>query len=495
MRDRARLLIAQPPAGLAASKSACALWVLAGAAVAGFAIALTRLSDNFGYDRDVIDMPVLSLAGLLAGGGFLFAVAMPRLIARTHGTDTRNAALIVMIAAGLAARLILFTSEPALEDDYQRYLWDGAVSASLINPYAASPRDARRADPQSPLGQLNTHSGNVLARVNHPDLATIYPPVAQAAFAAAHVISPWSLAAWRGLLLIFDTAILASLLALLAHTQRSPLYAALYWLNPLVLKEGFNSAHMEPLVVALVMVAILLAVKRRPMLATAMLALAAGAKVWPVLLLPLILRPLAAEPRRLLAALALFACLLALWIAPVALAGFGENSGFRAYAELWKTNSALFPALDAIATAAFAVFGGTATSATLTLKAALAAGLGLFALGIARPALARPEDVILRAAAVVTALVLVSPAQYPWYVLWVLPFLAFWPSRAILMLSALVPLYYASFHFAARETLETAGPIIVTLIWVPVWALLVQEIRAYRLRRSNTPAAPELSSA
>ena len=480
------------PGSLAASRRIPALWGVAAAAVLAFALSVTWLSASFGYDRDVGDMPVLALAGLMVGAGLIFAWLMPRLIARSDTAPfiypgVQRTALAIMIAAGLAARLVLFASEPALEDDYQRYLWDGAVTASLINPYAATPRDVRAAGPETALGQLKAQSGDVLTRVNHPHLATIYPPVAQAAFGLAHVLEPWSLTAWRTLLLIFDTTILACLLWLLAHTNRSPLLAALYWLNPLVLKEAFNSAHMEPLVIALVMITLVLAVKRQPVLAVTALGLAAGAKLWPVLLLPLIVRPLTGEPRKLALALIVFAGLLALWMTPIALAGFGDDSGFRAYAEHWKTNSALFPMLETIAAGVFVWFGGTATAAALAVKAALGLGLGVIALLIARPAIERPEDTILRAGLVVAALLLLSPAQYPWYVLWVLPFLAFWPSRAFLLLSAVVPLYYASFHFAARETLEAAAPIIVALIWLPVWAVLAFEIRRHGTRPVETP--------
>jgi alpha-1,6-mannosyltransferase len=69
-----------------------------------------------------------------------------------------------------------------------------------------------------------------------------------------------------------------------------------------------------------------------------------------------------------------------------------------------------------------------------------------------------------------------SPAQYPWYLMWLLPFLAFWPSRSVLLLCATIPLYYASFHFAARETLETARPILLALIWGPVWTYAAFEM-------------------
>ena len=141
-------------------------------------------------------------------------------------------------------------------------------------------------------------------------------------------------------------ATLALILALLRDTGRSPLWSALYWWNPLVLKELTNSAHMDAVVMPLVLLGLLMAARRRQIAAGLALVLAAGAKIWPVLLLPLVLRPLAARPARLALALGLCTALLALLFAPLLLSGLDANSGLAAYASRWQTSSALFPALS-----------------------------------------------------------------------------------------------------------------------------------------------------
>ncbi len=48
--------------------------------------------------------------------------------------------------------------------------------------------------------------------MNHSYLRSIYPPVAQAAFALAHWIGPWEVSAWRLVLLLFDTMTLGLLI-------------------------------------------------------------------------------------------------------------------------------------------------------------------------------------------------------------------------------------------------------------------------------------------
>ena len=49
--------------------------------------------------------------------------------------------------------------------------------------------------------------------------------------------------------------------------------------------------------------------------------------------------------------------------------------------------------------------------------------------------------------AVIAALFFLAPTGNPWYFTWVLPFLIFWPARALVAFSGLVMLYYLDFYF------------------------------------------------
>ncbi|MGD9712622.1 MAG: glycosyltransferase 87 family protein, partial [Thermomicrobiales bacterium] len=395
-------------------------WIFAAVATVLFSTLLTLLSSRFGYDAEVIDMPCLFLTGILISAGVVFVAAIPRLIAQTEsarpGETMRLMAIIV--AGGLVARLVLFASEPILEDDYNRYLWDGAVTVSGNNPYARSPLSAMESGPHGTLGAVAAEAGDVLPRINHKSLTTIYPPIAQGAFALAHLIEPWSLTAWRSVLLIFDLGTLALLVALLNLTGRSPLWSALYWLNPVVLKEIFNSAHMEAIILPFVLLALLLASRRRPLLATAALSLAAGAKFWPALLLPLVVRQLWGERVRLAAALLIFLGLMALWLTPMLINGFNESAGLAAYVDRWQTNSALFPTIVSVLSSLQDWIGLRIVDAGGLARALIAAILTTTAIAIARPQLGRSDDLIARASLIVAALVLLSPAQLPWYTIW-----------------------------------------------------------------------------
>lgn len=454
-------------------------WIGLAAALVAWAAVLAAASSRFGYDTNVIDMPVRPLVVVLLAAGLAYVGLLPGLVRRSAGLapEVQHTILIVMIAAGLAARLVLFASTPILEDDYQRYLWDGAVTANGHNPYRTAPQSVLDALPAGPLAALAQQSGDVLARVGHGELTTIYPPIAQAAFALAHVVEPWSLASWRALLLVCDLATLALLLVLLTSTGRSPLWAALYWWNPIVVKELFNSAHMDGLLGPVVIGALLLA-QRHPFVATSAIGIAFGIKFWPALLLPLVWRPLLADPRTLAKAALVFAPFAVAALAPQVLTGLDQGAGAVAYAASWSRNSALYPALEAtnvwlLAAATTPTFANA--HAALATRGLIAVALAAIVAALAIRPIASREDLTRRATIAIGALLVLMPAQYPWYSVWLAPLLVLHPIRGFLLLPATLPLYELYFHYAAREQAGTFTGVVVWLIWLPVWAVLLAD--------------------
>lgn len=467
------------------------MWFAIGAGLLGLALIFTVASPRFGYDHSVRDMPLLWLTGGLVLAGALYLALVWLIPATLREILGKSFPLLVFVLAlGLAMRLLMFASEPVLEDDYQRYLWDGAVTAHGLSPYEVSPEAAKSADPEtSVIGGLAIASGDVLDRVNHPELRTVYPPVAQGAFALSHFLGPWSLQAWRALCLLGDIATVALLLLLLREVGRSPLWIALYWWNPLAIKELINSAHLEALLMPVVLGAILLAVSRRYLLSTFALVVAAGIKIWPVLLLPLVWRPLVARPRILLLAVAMTAALALALAGPILWAGLNQSSGLVAYAQTWKTNSALFPQFEMLTGILFA-------STSAIEPSLIARGLvGLLLLGLSLWLAWHPfktaDQLVQKSLILIGALVLLIPAQFPWYFLWVLPLMPLRPVLGLLVLTATMPLYYLGFYFIARDQYDFFANTVVWFVWVPAWLLLAAEFlpRSWRGWRTRMEAA------
>jgi len=211
------------------------LRLAAGVALIGLHVVLALLSARFAYGADPLGMPVLALVAILICAGVVYLLIGCRPITAFAGRGL----VVWMIAVGAALRAIMLPTTPILETDFYRYLWDGAVVVHGQNPYAHSPQQvlsSTGANQQIPteLHQLAGQSGPTFQRINHPHLRTIYPPVAQAAFAVAYLIEPWSLVAWRVVLLAFEVAVLVLLIATLRALGLSAMAAAVYWWNPLL---------------------------------------------------------------------------------------------------------------------------------------------------------------------------------------------------------------------------------------------------------------------
>ncbi len=465
------------------------LWLAASLLPLVGAILLRQAGPLFSYEIEVVDRPLLFFAAAYCAAGVFYLLTLWWLLPRWHrglAAPAPLTCLVIVISAGLAARLLLFGSVPVQENDFYRYLWDGAVTAHGFNPWLHSPQAALDGTAGPALGALGVEAGEVLARVNYAGVRTVYPPVTQLAFAAAYWLEPFSLDAWRAVLLLLELAMLGLILALLRQCGKPALWCAIYWWNPIAIKEVMNAGHMEPVVMLPVLAALLLGMRSRPVAAALLTGLAAAAKVWPVLLLPALLRKSLDRPAIAVTAGATFAAATALIYWPVLNAQIDGSSGFVAFGSEWQRISASFSALLWLVSKVPQTLADPGLLAR-ALAAGTVAAIVLFS------NLAAPRDAdglahrFLIAAA---ALLLLSPVQLPWYYLWLLPFLCLHPSPALLLISATFPVYYAFFALTARHVDEGWLEALVWAMWLPVWAALAAQWWRQR-RHGRMPAGLE----
>ncbi|MEJ2071376.1 MAG: hypothetical protein P8X58_13395 [Syntrophobacterales bacterium] len=92
-----------------------------------------------------------------------------------------------------------------------------------------------------------------------------------------------------------------------------------------------------------------------------------------------------------------------------------------------------------------------------------------------RPPLEDGSDFCERALLLLAALFLLSPTQFPWYYVMIIPFVTLRPRWSLLLLTALLPLYYLRYFFLARGQEAWFDYGLVWLEYVPVWLLLIKE--------------------
>jgi hypothetical protein len=171
-----------------------------------------------------------------------------------------------IMVAGIALRVAALAGPPTTSDDLYRYSWDGRVQAAGIDPYLTAPANPRLIELREPWLWpsdrvcATLHRAPGCTRINRPDARTIYPPLAEAWFAAAHRVAGSSAhhKTWQVAGLITEVGVLSLLPIALRRWHRDPRWAALYALSPAPVLEIVNNGHVDGLAVLAVVAAIAL---------------------------------------------------------------------------------------------------------------------------------------------------------------------------------------------------------------------------------------------
>lgn len=359
--------------------------------------------------------------------------------------DKRTVVVIVGVAAVI--RLVMVFSPPTLSDDIFQYAWDGRVQVAGVNPY-------RYASDAPELEHLR--DDEVYAKIFFRQ-HTVYPPAAEMLFAVAAAPKRETVFLIKLLLSMIDVGSIALVMLILRRLKMDPARAVLYAWAPLVVFEISHSGHIDGLMVFFVLAAVLARLKRWNIAAGAALGLAVATKVLPLLLLPALVKKRDWRlPAGLIGALVVvflpyagFAAQLARVIGGIS-GNLRFNAGLKHFLELAVGRSATFDTVYAVAAAA--ILGGVAVYLVAANDASDAA--------------------VMRHAFVMAALfVVLLPFLPPWYLMIVLPFLAWRPSPAFLYLSGAVMLsylFYATVPWQYPEWIRYAQ-------YLPFFGLLAAE--------------------
>jgi hypothetical protein len=384
----------------------------------------------------------------------------------------KKAWLWIIISVGLISRIILIPSQPVLEDDYCRYLWDGAVTANGCNPYLYSPLEAMEqtnTDLPNVLIELSDESGEIIKNINHPHIRTIYPVLSQLVFATAYLTSPWEYWSWKVILLIFEVILLIFLVKTLTHLKLPVIFISFYWLNPIVIHEFFNAAHMDLLAILFVVIALYLHIKNKLKYAIIILALAVGFKLWPIVLLPLLLRIFWDDKKQLLKYGGLFIVIVFVLFIPVLLSSLDESLGFIIYASKWINNAAFYTVSKWLIQQIISLLSISVSCISCINRLGIVILFLIVTYFIINKV---PQDQIQfykKAFLIVAVLYLISPTQFPWYYTWMVPFLAIRPMVALLLYPLLLPMYQLTY----------LADYIIYIEHIPILILFLLELKGY----------------
>lgn len=325
----------------------------------------------------LIPLAVAGVAYLIAIREFFQTQAYPRHV------------LLACLALAALWRIPFLMMPPGPDDDIHRYLWDGRVQQLGYNPYQVIP-----ADPA--LAGLHTPETRGL---NNPEVPSPYPAGAQLFFRGVTSIGQ-SIFAFKVAFAACDLAIVLMLFDLLRRAGQKEHWILAYAWHPLLATDVAGSGHVDIVGALLLLVSFAALARRWRMAAAIAFGLAVAVKFLPMVLAPLYWRRVRIRDALVaaLGVLLLYVPFLEHRRIPIGSLGV--------YLQRFRFNDPIFAALERVASppilAALAVLVGLVTAAWLRSKTTCCANHWAWPMA---------------------ASLLCAPVVYPWYLLWLLPFL------------------------------------------------------------------------
>ncbi len=212
--------------------------------------------------------------GTIAIGTIAYGVVL----ARVWRERAAHRLLVLAFAFAVMMRLPMALAPVGYDSDMVRYLWDGRVQLLGYNPYGFVPSNPAMA---------HTHTEQTARMPSRHD-RTPYPPAAQLFFRLVVSMSDSTLA-MKLALLICDLLTMVVLWRWLVTTGRSAWLTLAYAWNPLVVFEIAHSGHIDTLGAMWTVAAAFWLARRRTQLASIAFVLAIATKLVPIVLAPLFL--------------------------------------------------------------------------------------------------------------------------------------------------------------------------------------------------------------
>jgi len=205
---------------------------------------------------------------------------------------------------GITARVLFLPSIPNLSQDFYRFIWDGRLLISGINPYVFTPE-------QLANGLLKTTELTSLEAISNAKILiqgmgslnashySNYPPINQLCFALAALFAKTSVlgsvVVLRIIIIGADLGILYFGKKLLERLNLPAKNIFWYFLNPFIIIELTGNLHFEGVMLFFVIWSLYLLDKKRWVLAAILLGVSVSVKLLPLLFLPLFYKYLAPD--------------------------------------------------------------------------------------------------------------------------------------------------------------------------------------------------------
>jgi hypothetical protein len=418
------------------------LYGLAGIMFAAL-LACARIPGGVGTPPYLITLAIAGVAYLLAIREFLATPRFPR--------------RVVVIALAVAAlwHLPFLLMSAGADDDVHRYVWDGRLQRLGHNPYVVVPNDPA-------FSALHTDETRNL---NNPEVASPYPAGAQLFFRAVTATHE-STFAFKVAFVLCELAIIPLLLAELRRLGQAEHWVLAYAWNPLLVTCVTYSGHVDILGVLLLLLSAVALERRWRTFASITFGLAVAVKFLPIVLAPLYWRRVRVRDG-LLAVL-----VVGVLYVPFLRDGSIPTGSIGVFVQRFRFNDPVFAEAERIVgprvVAGLALLVGLVTAAVLRRRQD----------GYSPQTFAWP----------MAASLLCAPVVYPWYLLWLLPFIRSVSTVPLIVWTiSILPTFYVWHLRTLGGEWVVPGWIVLLEYGSVAAAAAILEFR--RLKRSTNAAA------
>ena len=374
----------------------------------------------------------------------------------------------------LTLRLVFIAAIPNFSQDFYRFIWDGRLILSGLNPYLTTPDNLMISQPNLFPQMKTLFEGMGALSAEH---YSNYPPLHQLPFILAAIISKHSILGsvviLRLLLIGADIGILFFGKKLLRKLQLPT--RNIYWfiLNPLVIVELTGNLHFEGLMLFFFVMALYYVHTQKWHLAALTMALSIAVKLVPILSLPLFLNKLGWKKSiRFYLTVGIVFMLL---FAPFLKDNFFEN--YSATIGLW------FSKFEFNASFYYLLNWGVETILNFELIHSMGvivvSFIGLQIIYQLLQNKTKTTALITTVLWVFTGYYLISTTVHPWYIISLLLLSIFTPFKFAKVWSYTLILSYFAYH---QFSVEEKG-VILCLEYLPVLGVLAWELWNQRMLR------------
>jgi len=352
----------------------------------------SRQLESVGEPSFIIPLAIAGVAYLLAIRELFSTSKFPRRV------------IVIGLLLAVLWQVPFLWMSPGSDDDIHRYLWDGRVQRLGYNPYLVVPSDPA-------LASLHTAETRTL---NNPDVPSPYPAGAQLFFRGVTAIHE-SIFALKLAFAFCGWAIVLVLLDLLRCRGEGAHWVLAYAWNPLLAIEVAGSGHIDIVGVLLLVVSAAALGRRWRTVAALAFGVAVAVKLLPIVLLPLYWKRVRVRDAALATIVVSF-----LYI-PFFNHGRIPIGSLATYVQRFRFNDPLFAMLERVAAPQLVV------------------GLAVL-VGFVTAFWLRRTDAF---AWPMAATLLCAPVVYPWYLLWLLPFVRSASTVPLIIWTvSIIPTYY-----------------------------------------------------